>query len=178
MLQQMEMLRERALAYDPDMVMVSFHPISEARFAFQYLSNRVRAGRTVPYPELAEIARKAGVREGMEQPDAFRRLKPYGPELVQWALGRIAEDARSRQASLVLFVRDMPAETSDPVQPIVEFARGLGYAVVDARDAYAGRNPQELLLAEWDKHPNALGHRLIADRLFDELVTRQQLVTP
>jgi hypothetical protein len=178
LLQQMQMLQERAMDFNPDMVVVAYHPISEARFAFQYLANRVRFGREVPYPELREIAERAGVRKGMEQPDAFRRLKPYGPELVQWSLNRIAAQAKARNTSLVLFVRDMPAEVSDTLQPMFDVARGLGYAVVDARDAYAGRDPKTLLLAQWDKHPNALGHRLMADRLYHELVTRQHLIKP
>ena len=178
MLQQMQMLEERAMSFNPDMIVVSYHPISEARFAFQYLANRVRFGRDVPYPELREIAERAGVRKGMEQPDAFRRLKPFGPELVQWSLGRMADQAKARNARLVLFVRDMPAEVSDTVQPMFDVARQMGYDVVDARDAYAGQDPNTLLLAQWDKHPNALGHRLMADRLYDALVTRQQLIKP
>jgi hypothetical protein len=178
MLQQMQMLQERAMDYDPDLIIVSYHPISEPRFAFQYLANRVRFGREVPYPELREMAERAGVRKGMEQPDAFRRLKPYGPELVQWSLGRIAAEAKARDIPVVLFVRDMPAETSEPGQPLLDFARAQGYHVVDARDAYVGRDPNTLLLAVWDKHPNALGHQLMADRLFTELVTRQQIITP
>lgn len=178
LLQQMQMLQERAMSFNPDMVVVAYHPISEARFAFQYLANRVRFGRDVPYPELRDIAERAGVRKGMEQPDAFRRLKPFGPELVQWSLARIASQAKARNTRLVLFVRDMPAEVSDTLQPILDVAREMGYNVVDARDAYAGRDPNTLLLAQWDKHPNALGHRLMAGRLYDELVTRQQLITP
>jgi hypothetical protein len=178
LLQQMQMLKERAMGYHPDLIMVSYHPISESRFAFQYLANRVRFGREVPYPELREMAARAGVRPGMEQPDAFRRLKPYGEELVQWSLRQIAAEARARNIPLVLFVRDMPAEASEPVQPMLEFARENGYYVVDVRDAYAGRDPRTLLLAAWDKHPNVLGHQLMADRLFRELVTRQQLITP
>ncbi len=177
-LQQMQLLEERALRYDPDMVIISYHAISEARFAFQYLANRVRFGQPVPHPELREIAERAGVKQGMEQPDAFRRLKPYGDELVRWSLDRVAGMAKARGIQLVLFIRDMPGEISDSTPPVLAYADSLGYAVADTRDAFAGRDPNTLLLAAWDKHPNALGHRLTAERLYEELVVRQSLLKP
>ena len=37
---------------------------------------------------------------------------------------------------------------------------------------YAGQAVETVRLAEWDDHPNRLGHRLVADRLYAELATR------
>jgi len=175
-LQDMEMFKRRALRFQPDMVIVAYHPISDARFAFQYLANVARYGGEIPYPELQQMVKKAGVKPGMRQVESFRRLKPYGDRLVEFSLQRIRDLARERGMTAVLLVRDMPAEHSEPVQPMLHFADSLGFTVVDIRDVYAGRDPQTLLLASWDKHPNAVGHRLIADRLFSELVERRRII--
>ena len=178
MLQQMEILKQRAMRFQPDVVIVAYHPISEARFAFQYLANLARYGGDIPYPELRRIVDAAGVKAGMRQVEAFRRLKPYGDRLVEFSLARIRDLTRSKGMTPVLMVRDMPLEHSDLVLPIISFADSAGFEVVDIRDVYAGHDAQTLLLASWDKHPNAAGHKLIADRLFTELVERRGILSP
>jgi hypothetical protein len=177
-LQDMEMFKQRALRFQPDMVIVAYHPISDARFAFQFVANLARYGAKIPYDELEQMVKEAGVKPGMRQAESFRRLKPYGNRMVEFSLRRIHDLARERGMGMVLLVRDLPAEHSEPEQPILPFADSLGFAVVDIRGVYAGRDPQTLLLASWDKHPNALGHHLIADRLFTELVERRSILLP
>jgi hypothetical protein len=177
-LQQMQMAHDRAMSFHPDMLILSYHPISEGRFAFQFLANQARFGREIPYPELKEIVDQAGVRRGMQQRDAFRRLKPYGDELVRWSLRRVADLARSKGIPVALFVRDMPMEQSEPTQPILTLAAEAGYQIIDARGVYAGKDPNTLLVATWDKHPNATGHQVIADRLYDELIRQEALRKP
>lgn len=168
MLQQMEMFTTRAVDFAPDLVMAVYHPISDARFCFQYLANLARYGADIPYPELRQIVKEAGVKPGMRQPESFRRLKPFGPRCLEFALSRIASEAHARGIRPVLLVRDLPAEQSPAGQPLLGYAEREGFTVLDIRDVYQGHDSAELLLANWDKHPNALGHRLIADRLFQE----------
>ena len=168
-LQQTQMLEERALAFQPDVIVISYHPISEARFAFQFLANQVRFGNEVPHAELRAMAEEAGVKRGAQQPDAFRRLKPYGSRLVRWSLARIDSMARARGARKVLYVRDMPAEESERADSMITYATAAGYTILDIRGVFTGINPDSLKIASWDKHPNARGHRMIADRLFAEL---------
>ena len=55
-----------------------------------------------------------------------------------------------------------PVDTS----PDIELATNAGFAVLDLSDVYAGSDRNSLWVAEWDAHPNARGHRLIADRLY------------
>ncbi len=49
-------------------------------------------------------------------------------------------------------------------------AEGDGYTYVDLLPALAGRPPQELFAMPGDPHPNALGHRLMADAIVPVLV--------
>jgi hypothetical protein len=44
-------------------------------------------------------------------------------------------------------------------------------------NAYDGYTEEDLQIAAWDNHPNALAHLLIAARLFDEFVANPQLVS-
>jgi len=42
---------------------------------------------------------------------------------------------------------------------------------------YEGKDEIDLWVAEWDQHPNAKGHRIIADRLTRELLQRPAILT-
>jgi hypothetical protein len=44
--------------------------------------------------------------------------------------------------------------------------------VVDLSDAYDHQEVESLVVAYWDKHPNAAGHRLLAERLYQALLNR------
>jgi lysophospholipase L1-like esterase len=41
--------------------------------------------------------------------------------------------------------------------------------VLDLSDAYNNQDPDSLVVAYWDKHPNAKGHMLIAEDLYRKL---------
>jgi hypothetical protein len=70
----------------------------------------------------------------------------------------------------VLLVLDAITETSLAHQPIMTFADSLGFTIIDLRQAHQGHAPETLVLAENDRHPNRLGHRLLADALYQRLV--------
>jgi hypothetical protein len=58
------------------------------------------------------------------------------------------------------------------VDPAKDLAEQSGFITIDLRRVYTGRSEEELRLVEWDKHPNALGHRIIAAGLYRELRAR------
>ena len=55
----------------------------------------------------------------------------------------------------------------------VRIAQEAGFSVVNLADVYEGRDIDTIRLAAWDDHPNALGHQLVADRLYRELAVNQ-----
>ncbi len=48
-------------------------------------------------------------------------------------------------------------------------AEEAGFIVLDLSDAYDNQDLDSLVVAYWDKHPNAKGHRLIAEDLYRKL---------
>jgi lysophospholipase L1-like esterase len=53
-----------------------------------------------------------------------------------------------------------------------ELAQSLGYTYVDLLPPLLGRKPEELFAMPGDPHPNALGHKLMAEALFPVVSTR------
>lgn len=53
-----------------------------------------------------------------------------------------------------------------------EIAQSLGYTYIDLLPPLLGRKPEELFAMPGDPHPNALGHKLMAEALFPVVSTR------
>jgi hypothetical protein len=141
-----------------------------------YLAELLSTQAQIPYPELMEIASRAGVEPGMTKSDAERRLTPYGPEIVAWTFGRIVEISRAHD---ILPVWIFMPTLEDPLHEeeithLTGLAKDSGFVVIDLSDAYDNEDPDSLVVAYWDKHPNAEGHLLIAEALYRKLLENQQ----
>ena len=50
--------------------------------------------------------------------------------------------------------------------------------MIDLGDVYEGQDLAAIRVAEWDQHPNARAHRLIAERLYGELLAQRGAIFP
>ena len=57
---------------------------------------------------------------------------------------------------------------------LTRVAEESGFIVLDLSDAYQNQDPDSLVVAYWDKHPNAKGHSLIAEDLYRKLREKEQ----
>jgi hypothetical protein len=62
-----------------------------------------------------------------------------------------------------------------PAAEFISLAEKAGFAVADLSDWAGGRRPAEVKLGEGDHHASSPGHRLIADRLAEEVRLRPEL---
>jgi hypothetical protein len=58
----------------------------------------------------------------------------------------------------------------------LQIAKEAGFIVIDLSDVFDGEDLESIRLAEWDDHPNAKGHRLVADRLYQAIVQRPDIL--
>ncbi|WP_168735209.1 hypothetical protein [Pseudothauera rhizosphaerae] len=171
---------ERALALAPDAV---FYVATgrEITRAVAYLAEVAHKGIPIPYPELAEIVRRAGVTQGMDETTARRQLAPHGTEVLTRVYGRIAGQARERGLSTVLVFLPQAREGAwqEETPETLAIAAAAGFTVLDFTDVYREHPIESIRLAPWDDHPNAYAHRLVAERLFAGLqATRDTVFRP
>jgi hypothetical protein len=107
----------------------------------------------------------------MSEDEAQKRLRPFQTEILDWLYAHLVNRIRSEGVLAVwVFV---PQISSGSWEATVDRAKQLaeenGFVTIDLRGVYTGRNEEELRLVEWDKHPNALGHRLLAQALYREI---------
>jgi len=167
LLEQAAQLDERVLAFHPDVVIISLDPDLESAID-QHLMHVVESHIPIPYDGLRAVLQDAGVFRTSIWREQRGRLRRADERIVEWALQHMAQVSRDHGAVPVAIGLGL-VSGHRPTIPSLQSARGVGFLTLDLSDVYLGHDPTTLRIAEWDNHPNALGHRLIADRLFDEI---------
>jgi hypothetical protein len=205
LLQQMVMLEDRALAFQPDVVVVMLPEdkrVSQA--TINHLTSVIGKGIPIPFPALTGILTDAGIDptsgssvttnlkvlssqvirrlvwKGLKrvkvaaESNLEKRIRSANDRIVEWTLTRIAAKSIERGAEPVALGLDIVRGRPPDGKTALQAAERIGYVTIDMFDVYDGRDPAALRLGVWDEHPNDIGHRLIADRLFDELLERDE----
>jgi D-alanyl-lipoteichoic acid acyltransferase DltB (MBOAT superfamily) len=179
-----QFLRETVAPFEPDVV-IQFAHTRDLNHARNYLVSVIQGvdPETIPYPYLRDLLQQViGGSEIPPQTILERRLTPHMNELLAWGYREIAAECR-RQGAIPVFVllpltveRSSDLRAAERKEAWIAKARTAGLESIDVSDVYDGHEDAELAVATWDDHANPLGHRLIADRLFAELVARPELL--
>jgi hypothetical protein len=178
-IQDLLVLEQKALAFEPDALFFMAHQREEEAVVL-YLADRVAAQSELPYDDLMTMIYGAGAEPDATITEIERHLKPIQTELLAWTYRRIAEVSRANGIVPVwIFMPTLedPVEAEE-VTHLAGLAQEAGFVVIDLADAYTGQDPESLVVAYWDKHPNAAGHRLIADHLYESLTLNPDINLP
>ena len=130
----------------------------------------------VPYEYVRGIIRETGLTRSSSYAEGLQKLTPHREELLRWVYAELVRRCRERgivpMAGYIPPTGEFLPERQADVRRSMEVAREEGFVVLDMTDAYAGAELNRLWIAPWDSHPDATGHRMLADALYDRL-TRQ-----
>jgi hypothetical protein len=174
-IERMMTLEQKALGFAPD-ALLYIASENDNETALLHLAERARKGIEPPYPFLAEIAASTGIDADTTEVVAERRLGEVGTRITSWVYRRLVEICDREGIVPVWVFRPNPEETfiADEVAELMQLAEEAGFVVMDLRGAFDGHDERLLWLAEWDRHTNAKGHELLADRLLDQIVDNQE----
>jgi hypothetical protein len=169
-LQELYALDSQAMEFQPNAFLFVSHQLEEEIIVRNLVGN-ILLGVELPYPYLDELAARAGVTAGMTQAEGERLLKPYGDELLDWTYRQTTALARGNglQPFWILFPTFETEKSPEIIAELKTKAEAAGFIVIDLSHLYDNREPAELTVAEWDLHPNARGHQLLADELYNNL---------
>lgn len=170
--------RGRVTAFQPDVVLQVAHRTD--LYIKDRLASAVRFGRVVSDGYLQQVIRQAAVDSSMSIDEMRRRFEPFDDALVAWAYREIVVSCRAHGIIPVWAYIPSPGDkTSDAERRrLFDAAVAAGYRIIDLSDVYAGHDEASLVVASWDKHPNALGHQLIAQRLTEALRASPGVLSP
>jgi hypothetical protein len=108
--------------------------------------------------------------------EAERLLQPVGTEILSWTYRRIVEVSQARGILPVwIFMPTLEHPLrEEEISHLNRVAEESGFIVLDLSDAYANQDLESLVVAYWDKHPNAKGHKLIAEDLYRKLQEKEE----
>lgn len=173
MLQYVLVTQRKAFRFDPDILILGTLSGEAVRSA-EELTDVIVKGLEVP-PFVNELKRFAGIQQGMTRVEIHRRLsnEAVGQKLEAWGYHEIVAECRRHGVVPVWLylpgVMNVGGNSHRGADDMMRLAREAGFVILDLSNAYVGHTEAELLVAPWDPHPNALGHRLIAERLFEAL---------
>jgi len=175
--QRLLRLEEQGFQFKPDAVILSV-AAGDEQFLFRHLSRALSLGIEPPpdYRQILErVTRSAGINGKMPEVMIERRLQPYGDKLYEWAFQRFAQQCKQRGIHPLVIYRPAPVDFQGVERvdrsEVIRLARAAGLEVIDlspAFDSVTDRNT--LIIAKWDHHTTARGHRLLADKLYERLV--------
>ncbi len=170
-LHQLPML-DKALTFQPQAVMYVATG-REATRAVSALVGAVIGQVPIPYPEQRAWVQEAGITADTSENIAMRRLLPLKEKVLAWTYGKIIEDCRQRNViPIFVFLPQVnEGQWVEETPEMLKIARQAGFTILDLNDVYKGRDINTLRLAEWDNHPNANAHGVVAQRLY-ELIER------
>jgi hypothetical protein len=173
-LQELIALEQKGLAFRPNALFFMAHQ-REEEAVVRYLADRVSVGAELPYPGLLELVGQADVQPGATKAEIERRLQPHAGDILAWTYGRIVEVSRAQGVLPVwIFMPTLEAPLQAAERDhLASVAAAAGFIVLDLSDAYQNQDEAALVVAYWDKHPNAHAHRLIAERLYQALRGKQ-----
>jgi len=170
-------LEEQGFQFKPDAVILSV-AAGDKQFLFRHLSRTLSLGIEPPpdYRQILErVTRSAGIHGKMPEAMIERRLQPYCDELYEWAFQRFAQQCKQRGIHPLVVYRPAPLDFEGSEQAertkVTGLARAAGLEVIDLSPAFDSvTDRSSLVLAKWDEHTTALGHRLLAEKLYEDLV--------
>jgi alginate O-acetyltransferase complex protein AlgI len=188
--QQAAMLKERALMFQPDAVFITdarHADVAVTAHLLDVMSRRIE----IPFPELEAIVRRIGIGaltdEGLPVPfdsaravlervgvktrmpwrEAERRLRLAADDLVRWSLEYTVKTIREHGAVPVYLAADNVSDPPKKEVRAVRHAQAAGFLLFNLFDLWQGRDQPALYAGGADFHPNAEGHRLIGERIYE-----------
>jgi hypothetical protein len=182
-LQRLLWLEQRGFQFTPDAAMFSVAALDQ-QILIEHLRKLLTLAIEPPsdYREICElIFRKARVHGKMPAEMIERRLQPYVAEARQWAFRRFVTECTRRRIRPIVIYRPAPVDfqgvESVGRSEIIRLAGATGLEVIDLSDAFdAVSNRESLIVVKWEHHTTALGHRLLADKLYERLFKLLQSV--
>ena len=178
LIQNIYYLETEILEFQPTHILV-FHHERDWQVTLNLFGRILREARIkgggFPYEELNEILEESGLKSTHSKKDIRKILSDYKVPIFEWAYDRLAGIAANAGMEVIwVHVPDVNRRDggSFAYNKAYELAQKHGFTCLTLDGVYDGYTINDIQVELNDNHPNALGHQLIADKLYPMLVGR------
>lgn len=170
-LQQLMVLENKVSRFSVQSMIYTATGREAARSAL-YLAQALRNGVDIPYDYLRALIQRTGVNGSMAEADIVKRLAPFEQELLVWLYSQMVQYCQQHGIQpLWVFIPAVEEEgwRQQDARALHRTAAETGFTILNIAQVFAHHKPADIHLEDWDKHPNAKGHQLIAQHLYEAL---------
>jgi lysophospholipase L1-like esterase len=170
--QTLDVALEKAPAWQPDIYLVTLTELSVGDAWGEHVAQLVESGEDLKYDVLRDIVRSSGLRQGDDPALDQVKLAPYRFAAVRSVLLQLKSHAEQQSAKLIVVLlpdAEDVAFTERRFSGVRALLAGTGIPVVDLLDTFDGIDVDRIRVYWYDPHPDAAGHRMIADELYRKL---------
>jgi hypothetical protein len=176
--EKLNLLERSGFDFNPDGVLFTICS-GDRQFILEHLARAAQAERSLPYDYLQQLFQTNSIDSRLSSVAIERRLAPHVPEMYQWIFSRLRNECEKRGIEPIVIFRPAPLQTdrrdASRRSELLGAATDSGISVIDLSPAFDQVDDRKtLILAEWDDHTNVIGHRLLADQLYEQLDQRNQ----
>jgi GDSL-like Lipase/Acylhydrolase family len=135
-------------------------------------------GIPIPFPFVQDAVRRSGA-TGADSIEVFRdKFRGESERVVGRVYAAWKDEAARAQIPLSVLILprgDSKAKSNRVFQLIRSLCVQNGLDFIDMSSAFDHMEVDEFRISDWDKHPNARGHRVIFEALRDAILRRGQL---
>lgn len=182
-LQRVLRLEQTGFEFQPDAAILSVSAVDE-QFLASHFRKALMLGINPPpdYREIVnDVANNARVNGKMPPVMIERRLQPHAMRICKWSFQRFARLCSDHGIRPVVIYRPAPADFAGSEaatrDEMLRLAKEAGLDIIDLSPAFdTVTNRNTLILGKWDDHTTALGHELLAQKLYEGLVPLLQRI--
>jgi lysophospholipase L1-like esterase len=166
--QQLEATKVKATPFKPDVYVVALSNLSVYRRWHGHFSTLMYAGIDLKYDFLKNMVQEARLtpKDPIGVFDA--RLARYRIPTIRWALTEIRDYAAAQGAKLIVILvptSEEPKMLAEAFLGVPEVIADLQLPVINLLDTFANMDLATVRVSDGDRHPNAIGHRLLFERI-------------
>lgn len=167
-LQLVKMVDSNCLTYNPNAIAIVCHS-SEKQRMLEQLLNLITKNKDLEYTYITNIIQQSGINATkMCRAQMYDLLLPHADSLLSWAYSHI-ETFCSKNQIIPIWIY-LPSlgdlRTDTDLNSSLRFLKTSKFQIINLNGLFDGHDLSEITVSSEDTHPNAIGHQIIAKKLY------------
>jgi hypothetical protein len=180
-LNKLDAIERKALEFQPQVILYVANS-KEMKWMFKPIPRLIQRGllQEFSFLQMALVRTNVSLPTSGELPDwkwFQATLQPRAEDVVLGIFERVRSECELRGIHPALVVSQTPLDgkvRSKALERLAELGQEAGLPLIDLFGALSGvEDPKSLWIAPWDDHTNPEGHRLLAGRLYQQLIDKK-----